>query len=189
MAPFNMNYFCAYMAIMLANVAVLKKYFDELYQTDRFRFYKRAKESPLYDSELMYGGKLETEVARKRIMGIFLSTQDDENLRDRIRDKIIDYYPPVKKVGVNFSLNLFNTLREKFENSSDVKKSQATMTNVFFYFASYIVLCYYGFDTDNKGVRDLYENIRVDIFRRSKSTFARTIQDIDDIHPKEYLNP
>jgi len=187
MAPFDMNYFCAYMAIMLANVPVLKKYFDGLYQTDRFRFYKRAKESPLYNSDLMYGGKLETEVTRKRVLGIFLSAQDDENLRDRIRDKIIDYYPPVKDLGFNFSLYRFNALREKFENSSDIKKSAATMINAFFYFSSYIVLCNYGFDTDNKEVQNFYEAIRMDIFRRNELSLEKSIQRIDAVHPKKHI--
>lgn len=74
---------------------------NHLYEIDKFRYYKKAKENPSYDDEYLYEGTLEREVNIKRVLGILLFLEEDDALRLKMKKLMQKHYPeyfyPIKK--------------------------------------------------------------------------------------------
>ncbi len=136
----------------------LRNDFEERYKTDKYRFYEKARNSRYYTSPLLSAGKLEYDVATKRIFGILLCSEEDEALRRFVCSKLLAtdrslrevYKKPTKKNMANFMLEM---IRKKH-----------SYTDIFppGYFIIYLIYAKYGEDSDNEIVKRVLSQISKD---------------------------
>jgi len=79
----------------LSNNSELFKDLDQIFKSDKLRFYEIARKHELYNDPLITKGTLDREIKVKKVLGIILSAEGDEKLRYSII-KIIKKYYPVK---------------------------------------------------------------------------------------------
>jgi hypothetical protein len=132
----------------------LRKDFEELYHSDRYRFYEHAKRSKRYSQYNMSGKSLDSEEAMRRVYGILLCGEDDESIREYVRGKLLNMnekFPELVKnptrAGVDaFIINETNSMRRN-PDSNDAKGGPM-------YFLAYLLYSAYGTDCDDKAVSD-----------------------------------
>lgn len=112
-----------------------------MYEADKFRYHKKAKESNYYDDELVIRGTLEREINIKRILGIILCAEEEKPLQIKLRKLLEKHYPefyyPIKKK----SLELFDVVVKKQKPNTDWMDYDSQITIPY-----YIVRLLYGFE-------------------------------------------
>lgn len=93
MATFELDAFYLMLANSIIAFPKARESINELYQTQRFRFYEAATENKYYDYYLMQSKPLELEVSMKQAYGILLCSHDDKQLQDKIIAEIYKIYP------------------------------------------------------------------------------------------------
>ena len=78
-----------------------QKYFDEVYYTNKYRFYSAAKNTTVFSTKATISHKLEFEAAIKRNLGILLVAEDDIEIYNRIK--------PIMLKQANYSIRSLPT--------------------------------------------------------------------------------
>lgn len=188
MAVFETDMFYLMLANCLIAFPNARKHIDELYQSQRFRFYEKAKNNKYYDNMLMKDKPLELEVSMKRAYGILLCSQDDEQLQSDIIAEIYKVYPVIETICKHYDVDFAKKKQQDFWRSCDTSNLGPDAKNGFIYFVAYVFSCKYGFDSEESGVSAFYKNIAADIETRQEYFTSNLIADIDNIRAKELIS-
>ena len=71
----DVNLFYLFLSDAVTVFPNLVSFFNALYETQKHRFYERARKNSLYNDSLMSDGTLDVEVAMKRTFGILLCSK------------------------------------------------------------------------------------------------------------------
>jgi hypothetical protein len=125
------------------SLTIKPNFFFELkriYDQDKFKYYKKAKESSLYGDLDIQKASLEREVNIKRILGIILCSEEDDALRLQltklIKNHFPEYYYPIKK---NSTKDLYKSIK-RIPETGDVILNKAIYRIPY-----YIIRLLYGF--------------------------------------------
>lgn len=165
-----MNPFDDYFYLLLANWMVafpkLRDYFDRLYETQKMRFYEKAKTHKYYNHLLMQDKPLALEVTMKRTFGILLCSQEDGQLQADIIKQINQIYPQIENLCRDFSLKKYEKLEGEHYARCDAKRTSADEQNSFFYFVAYELYCIQGIEPENSDIQSIYTSVAADMDNR-----------------------
>lgn len=140
----------------------LKNELRELYKSDKYRFYNKAKQSELYFNSLVSLGSLEREVDMKRTLGILLSAEDDELLKQKVLKIMSNYYRELY-IRIKNKKNDFNEyIKSKI---SEFDPNEYVKMNSFPRIAYYIIKLIYGFNVDIKQFEAIIQMVEKDILQ------------------------
>lgn len=185
MAPFDADWFYLYLANSLVAFPEVRPFIDKLYQSQKIRFYENAKANKCYDATIMQDRPLELEVSMKRAFGILLCSQDDEQLQKSIIAEIDKTYPPIKKLGKNFSIENYAVICNKYLQICTANNTTSDRINAFPYFVAYKLFHYYGLETEDRDVQYIYNSVKDDIQTRQDYELDAVIARVDAIRAKE----
>ncbi len=187
MVTFDIDRFYLYLANSWVAYKQERKFIDNLYQSQRFRFYSKARANPLYNDSIVRNSPLEVDVTRRRAFGILLCSQDDKELQTIIIEEFYKLYPPIKKLCAQFSWREYEVLWHEYRNLCIAKNLSANEMNVFVYLVAYVVHCNHGFDTDDVDIQLLYEDAAANITRMFNNATEHLRRAIESIKPKERM--
>lgn len=183
-----MDFFYLILADSMVAVPQFRSYFDNLYQTQKVRFYEKAKEHKYYDYLLMRDKPLALEVSMKRAFGILLCSRDDEQLQENIVKEILQVYPQLKILDQNFSLSKYEKIELEHHDRCDRKRSSMCERNSFSYCSAYVAYCIHGPDAKNPDIQQMYsttaECVEVGMHR---DPYRQLRKSLDIINAKQYL--
>lgn len=140
----------------------MKNDLRELYKSDKYRFYNKAKQSELYFNSLVSLGSLEREVDMKRTLGILLSAEDDELLKQKVLKIMSNYYRELY-IRIKNKKNDFNEyIKSKI---SEFDPNEYVKMNSFPRIAYYIIKLIYGFNVDIKQFEAIIQMVEKDILQ------------------------
>lgn len=99
----DIDLFLMYVSNSFICVPRLKTFFDDLYKTDKIRFYDKARNHELYSREMFSDKNLEMEVSMRRIFGILLCCLEDEELLNKVIKAIEKEYLWMKNLSKKFN--------------------------------------------------------------------------------------
>lgn len=187
MVPFDIDRLYLFLTNSWVAFKKERRFIDSLYQSQRFRFYNKAKSNPLYDSTLMQDRPLETEVTMRRAFGILLCSQDDKELQTGVIEEFIKLYPPIKELCEKFSYEKFVVLEREYRNLCMAKNLSADESNAYICLVGYVIHCKYGFDTDNIDIQRLYKAIADFINSMLMQETGNMRRIVESIQPKKYM--
>ncbi|UZQ52402.1 hypothetical protein [Clostridium kluyveri] len=83
---------------------------SRLYDSDKYRFYKKAKESTAYNIDLVTQVALDKEIHIKKSIGLILCAEEDPDLLKKLIDIVKKYYFKVYQAYKNASLEIMAEL-------------------------------------------------------------------------------
>lgn len=181
-SPFDMNLFHAHLSGLIIAYPTLKTFIDNLYETQKFRFYDKAKNTQHYNATVLTSRPLEMDVSAKRAYGILLCSQDDEQLQRILCSEFIKIFSELGTLIKNFSMNNFHSLSMKYTNIAERECWDAAQVNSVVYFTNYLLICEYGIYTEEKEVQAFYNAVQSDMLSREKfnvESFSETIDNVD----------
>ena len=95
-STFNKDLFYLYLSNSMVAFPAFRKFTDKLYETQKCRFYEKAKSNQYYNHTLMSDRSLEMEVSMKRTFGILLCSDEDKHLQKILCDEIFKFWRIVK---------------------------------------------------------------------------------------------
>ena len=156
-----------------------------LYEKDKFNYFKKASQSPLYDDGFLTDGTLEREVNIRRVLGIVLCAEEDENLQKKIM-KILEkhhpeFYYAVKKKAIKEIITVIEKGMQKSVANYPYRNSLLRIPY-------YMIRLQYGFDFEPiKGFDALIQNTETNLDNVSTWTsFAKTVSDQFMENPDAY---
>ncbi len=129
----------------------LRSDFEELYKTDKYRFYERARHHRYYDHINMVDNTLEAEVAMRRVFGILLCAEDDEFIRRFVQIKLMGTDARYEKIIENPNKK---DITRFWEQNQRVKAESYAQRNSPFWFLAYLL--YSSFGINNNETVDWY---------------------------------
>lgn len=121
---FDVNLFYLFLSDAVTVFPNLVSFFNALYETQKHRFYERARNNPIYNDSLMSNGTLDVEVAMKRTFGILLCSNDDPKLKNAICNAFFKEIPLMEALSKKFSLadmaksfQMYRCKNSQFEDS------------------------------------------------------------------------
>ena len=178
----NNEAFLLYVAGYINAIAQLRSFMDELYETNKYTFYEKAKNSPYYDATFMTDRPLEREVSMKRAFGILLQAEQDEILQDTICKAIVKYNRTFKVFMKSFTPDQLNSTLTAAERSArNFGKSNDEITSIYF-LSGYIVYCKHGIAKKDKPViRSFHGMLAKDVAQRESHSQAEFIHSLKRI--------
>lgn len=162
---FDVNLFYLFLSDAVTVFPNLVSFFNALYETQKHRFYERARNNPIYNDSLMSNGTLDVEVAMKRTFGILLCSNDDPKLKNAICNAFFKEIPLMEALSEKFSLadmaKSFQMYRCK--NSQFEDKECGSLI----YLMAYILICKQGLACENPETHKLYSFVQEEIQNRS----------------------
>ncbi len=178
----NMDLFYMYVAGHITAIPVLRDYLNELYETNKIAFYDKAKASPYYDATYITDSPLEKEVSMKRVFGILLYSEQDEQLQSQICKAIIKYNKSFAFFAKSYSLEQLAIFFKKDAAAKCSDKSFDEL-NAPLYLVGYIVYCNHGLaKKDKPSVKLLHDAIASDITKREsydRNGFLRFVENFN----------
>ena len=98
--------FYIYLADAMSTIPSMTEFIEQQYLKDKFLYYSTAIASPQYHSTLMTDGDLEKEVLTKRAFGILLAARSNDELRVKLCNLFIAYFPPMRKLKKAFTVDV-----------------------------------------------------------------------------------
>lgn len=187
MTPFDVNRLYLFMANGWVSIPKERKFIDNLYQSQKIRFYNQAKANSLYNDDLLQDRPLDVEVTIRRAFGILLCSQDDEELQNAIIEELYRMYPPIKKLCAKFSFDKYKVLEEGNKKQAVAKNLGADETGMFIWAVVYIIYCKYGFDSNNADIECLYQGVAEIISHLCTQRTDNMRRIVEAYNPKESM--
>ena len=134
----------------------LRKDFEEYYEKEKYRFYERARQSKYYGHECFSNNTLEAEVAVRRIYGILLCSEEDENIREYICGKLLStnlrFRELIKEPTFSDMQEFITHAHSRDAKSYDAHNAPAR-------FLTYLLYSTYGTGSENEVVNDYLADI------------------------------
>lgn len=157
MVLFDISRLYLFMASCWVSFPKERMFIDNLYQSQKIRFYTKAKANPLYSDALIQDRPLETEVTIRRAFSILLCSQDDKELQDNIIEELYKILPSIKNLCAEFHYKKYRILLQEYVTLCATKNFSADEVNMFSLAVTYVIYCNYGFDISNADIECLYQ--------------------------------
>lgn len=163
----TMDVFYMYVAGHINAIPILRTFFNDLYETNKFEFYEKAKNSPLCNATYITDSPLDKEVSMRRAFGILLYSEQDEQLQGKICTALTKYDNGYAAFTKSYSMEqLKNFLGSVVKNA---KRTSTTPDEAYapLYLLAYIVYCKHGLaKKDKQSVKILHDTVAQDIAQR-----------------------
>lgn len=116
--------------------ALCKMVCEKIYKRYTLECYERAKRHPLYSDNYICGGKLETEVLHKQLLGAVLLADDNEEAKETLKKIFKAVFPDAYKGIKNKNDNQIKSFISKGRKESEI-------SNQYGVYEAYIVLVHY----------------------------------------------
>ena len=147
---FDVGLFLVYVANAIIAVPSLRKDFEEFYNTDKFRFYEKAKFSQYYNHDNISEQTLASEVAMRRAYGILLCAEEDESVREFVYNKLLNTDGCFEELVKNPTQADINAFAKKLSKYTAKTNNETTAPT---FFLAYLLYVKFGTDTDNEAVK------------------------------------
>jgi len=100
----------------------LYKYIDYLYMQDKYKFYKLAKLSPLYNHPILCEGDILRQEYGRKILGILLACNDDPKLTEEVFKLVEKGWPYIYRLVEKEkcdTIDVFGVIRKAYKNQED----------------------------------------------------------------------
>ncbi|WP_315071201.1 hypothetical protein [uncultured Clostridium sp.] len=108
------NYILANISLSLTRSSEMKREIDKIYMSDELKYYNAAKKSPCINYSIIMQGTLEQEIQARRVLGILVEAEFDNNVRSKVIKLLRKYYPVI-----------FNSVKKK--NNEKLKNKYMKM--------------------------------------------------------------
>lgn len=185
----NNDVFLLYVAGYINAIPALRSFMDDLYESNKYTFYEKAKSSPYYDATFMTDRPLEREVSMKRTFGILLQADQDETLQDAICKAIVKHDRSFKVFMKSFTPEQAQiTLSAAERSARNFGKTPDEITSIFF-LSGYIVYCKHGLaKKDKPAVMSFHSLLLKDIMERESHSQAEFIHSLKKIKADGSVN-
>lgn len=185
----NNDVFLLYVAGYINAIPGLSSFMDDLYETNKYTFYEKAKQSAYYDATFMTDRPLEREVSMKRAFGVLLHAEEDEALQDAICKAIVKHERTFKVFLKSFTVDQLNTTVTAVQRAArNFGKSNDEQTAPI-YLAAYIVYCKHGIaKKDKQSVSMFHSIVARDIAQREANSQSEFINSLNRVKTKDSIN-
>lgn len=175
------NLFYLYLSNSVVAFPTLKKFVDDTYETQKYRFYEKAKSNPYYNHTLMSDRTLEMEVSMKRAFGILLCSDEDEQLQKMLSDEFVKVFPRIKPLMEKFVWSsLQNILQHYMETAKKTNMTDDELSGVVL-FVAYAVIHKHGLDCEDGDIKKLYTIVEQEVNTRASFAKSPFVERIDSL--------
>lgn len=157
----------------------LKKFVDDTYETQKYRFYEKAKSNPYYNHTLMSDRTLEMEVSMKRAFGILLCSDEDEQLQKMLSDEFVKVFPRIKPLMEKFVWTAFQKVVQNYMQDAQKKNMTDDELSGVVFFVAYELMHKYGLDCEDKEIQQLFSMVEKDVTGRARYAQSPFVERID----------
>ena len=169
---FDMDLFLVYTSSYAIFYPDFRKTIDNLYKTQKFRFYEKARNNPYYNYSFFIDGSLEREVSSKRAFGVLLCAEEDESLKKTIIQSMFLARPELKILQGPFEESQIIKIVQNFSNKYDLVEE----ANSFLYFLIYISLSQ---NIESSFISNICENLAGDLKARDSYSLQNILKRVD----------
>ena len=183
-STFNKDLFYLYLSNSMVAFPAFRKFTDKLYETQKCRFYEKAKSNQYYNHTLMSDRSLEMEVSMKRTFGILLCSDEDKHLQKLLCDEIFKFYTPIKYLTEKFSMDdLKKSVKQYLKRQKKMNLYDDESIGIFF-FVTYIIIHKYGLDCENNEIQQLYTLIELEVNSRAEFAQSPFLKRLNAFNPR-----
>lgn len=173
------NLFYLYLSNTVVAFPSLKKFVDDTYETQKYRFYEKAKSNPYYNHTLMSDRTLEMEVSMKRAFGILLCSDEDEQLQKMLSDEFVKVFPRIKPLMEKFVWTAFQKVVQNYMQDAQKKNMTDDELSGVVFFVAYELMHKYGLDCEDKEIQQLFSMVEKDVTGRARYAQSPFVERID----------
>lgn len=126
---YDRNAFLMYLAGFTSEFPVLVSKFEKMYQQNKSKFFTLACRNPRYSDNFLNDKNLIQDVAVKRIFGVYLASDEDEQIRNSVCEALQAFEPrfekyqrELKSMQTDRATNIFSKIQESREYADSVSK-------------------------------------------------------------------
>ena len=180
--------FYIYLADAMSTIPSMTEFIEQQYLKDKFLYYSTAIASPQYHSTLMTDGDLEKEVLTKRAFGILLAARSNDELRVKLCNLFIAYFPPMRKLKKAFTVDVYKQLDHQYQNQIRANRESPFKSRYFRFFGAYVVDNYFGLNhKSNEHIITVKAVLISEIIDSEKANQAKLTEKIQAINAREYI--
>ena len=180
--------FYIYLADAMSTIPSMAEFVEKQYLKDKFLYYSAAIASPQYHSTLMTDGDLEKEVLTKRAFGILLAARSNDELRAKLCNLFIAYFPPMRKLKKTFTFDVYLQLDNQYQTQIRVSRESPFKARYFRFFGAYIIDNYLGLNQKtNEHIIAAKAVLISEILDGEKANQSKLTEKIHAINARDYI--